>query len=79
MSGRGVCRVAGGPVPLVPGRAFVIPADALHSFATADEPMVVVAYHPDSDVGPTDESHPMITRTIVDGVPASDLAGSAGP
>ena len=75
MSGRGVCRLGGEQeVPLLPGVAFVIRTDCLHSFATAEEPMVVVAYHPDSDVGPTDEEHPMISRTIVDGVPANRLA-----
>ena len=74
MSGRGVCRLEDREVPLLPGVAFLIRTDCRHSFATAEDPMVVVAYHPDSDVGPTDEAHPMITRTIVDGVPASRLA-----
>ena len=32
--------------------------------------MAVIAYHPDSDFGPTHEVHPMINRTIVDGVSA---------
>jgi len=73
MSGRGTCRLPDRVVALEPGLAFVIEAGAVHAFATADEPLVVVAYHPDSDVGPTDESHPMITRTIVGGVPASEL------
>jgi hypothetical protein len=35
--------------------------------------MVVVAYHPDSDYGPTHEAHPMINRTVVRGVPASQI------
>jgi hypothetical protein len=35
--------------------------------------MRVVAYHPDSDFGPQDEDHPMINRTIVDGVSASKI------
>jgi hypothetical protein len=25
----------------------------------------VIAYHPDSDFGPTHENHPMVNRTIV--------------
>lgn len=73
MSGHGVCRLPDRTVGLDPGLAFVIEAGTEHAFATADEPLVVVAYHPDSDVGPTDESHPMITRTLVGGVPASEL------
>ncbi len=73
VSGGGVCRLPEGEVPLTPGRAFLIPAEGLHSFATSDRPMVVAAYHPDSDFGPSDEEHPMINRTIVEGVPANRL------
>ena len=29
--------------------------------------MDVVAYHPDSDFGPTHEEHPMVNRTRIDG------------
>jgi hypothetical protein len=72
-SGSGECVTPDGVFGLAPGLVFVIPADARHRFRTADDRLVVVAYHPDSDVGPTHESHPMITRTIVDGVPASRL------
>jgi hypothetical protein len=35
--------------------------------------MLVVAYHPESDYGPTHEAHPMINRTMVGGVPASQI------
>lgn len=73
VSGGGVCRLPEGEVPLTPGRAFLIRAGGPHSFATNDRPMVVAAYHPDSDFGPTDEEHPMINRTIVEGVPANRL------
>jgi hypothetical protein len=74
ISGGGVCRTPDGEVPLTPGLAFLIPAEGLHSFATQETPMVVAAYHPDSDFGPTDEEHPMINRTIVEGVPANRLS-----
>jgi hypothetical protein len=73
VSGRGTCRLPDRVVALAPGLAFVIAAGAEHAFATGGEPLVVVAFHPDSDAGPTDECHPMITRTIVGGVPASEL------
>jgi len=63
--GGGRCLTPGGEVALAPGLAFVIRAGALHSFHTDDEPLVVLAYHPDSDFGPTHEDHPMINRTIV--------------
>lgn len=73
VSGRGECVVPEGRIPLIPGDAFIIPTDGLHGFQTNDNPLVVVAYHPDSDYGPTHENHPMINRTIVDGVSASLL------
>jgi len=45
-----------------------------HCFYTYESSMDVIAFHPDSDFGPTDVNHPMINRTIVDGVPASQIA-----
>ena len=45
-----------------------------HSFMTPETScMDVIAFHPDSDFGATDINHPMINRTIVDGVSASLL------
>lgn len=45
-----------------------------HSFKTpADTAMDVIAFHPDSDFGATDINHPMINRTIVDGVSANEI------
>ncbi len=37
----------------------------VHRFKTGPEPMTIVALHPDSDWGPTDEAHPMINRTDI--------------
>ena len=58
------------------GQIFYLPADEKHKFRTdleTDVIMKLVAYHPDSDFGATDEVHPMINRTIVDGISASDI------
>lgn len=66
-SGRGVCVTPQGEIPLVPGSAFVIHREGLHSFNTREQPMRIIAYHPDSDFGPTHEDHPMLNRTIVNG------------
>lgn len=73
VSGRGTCLTPAENFALEPGLAFVIPSDARHRFRTGRAPMVVVAYHPDSDFGPTHEAHPMINRTIVDGISAAAL------
>jgi quercetin dioxygenase-like cupin family protein len=65
--GAGECVTPSGRFPLRPGLAFVIPEESLHSFHTSTEALLVIAYHPDSDFGPTHERHPMINRTIVPG------------
>jgi hypothetical protein len=71
--GTGLCRTPEATFPLIPGLTFIIRAEGRHSFITAEEEMVVIAYHPDSDYGPTHEAHPMINRTVVGGVPASQI------
>jgi quercetin dioxygenase-like cupin family protein len=61
-------------VQLVPDTIFCIHTDGLHKFSTPyEEEMRVLAYHPDSDYGPTDQFHPMLNRTIVDGISANSL------
>jgi hypothetical protein len=42
-----------------------IPTGSVHSFYTRETPLDVIAWHPDSDFGPTDENHPMRNRTIL--------------
>lgn len=71
--GKGECITPEGIIDLVPGRVFIIPAEGHHGFRTAESEMSVIAYHPDSDFGPTHEFHPMINRTIVDGVSANAI------
>lgn len=66
VKGSGKCMTPDGYHRLHPGLIFMIPADALHSFKTEDDDLLVIAYHPDSDFGPTHENHPMINRTILD-------------
>ena len=72
-SGRGECETPEGIIPLEPGVMFRIPYEGHHKFRTEDSEMRVIAYHPDSDFGPQDENHPMINRTIVDGISAAKL------
>jgi len=74
--GVGECIVPGcAPIALRPLHAFVIPTNSIHSFNTTHDIMDVIAYHPDSDAGMTDDDHPMINRTYVDGVSARFLHG----
>ncbi len=72
--GRGDCVTPDGVEKLEAGKIFRIHAEGRHKFRTLrGSDMVVIAYHPDSDYGPTDEIHPMINRTVVDGVSASQI------
>ena len=65
LRGAGECRTPDGVFPLAPGMGWRIPTDAKHSFYTTDSSLDVIAWHPDSDFGPTDQNHPMINRTIL--------------
>lgn len=63
--GRGLCRTAEGEHPLSPGMGWLIPTGVRHCFITGDSALDVLAWHPDSDFGPTDADHPMLNRTFV--------------
>jgi len=87
--GTGECITPFGNLPLFEDMIFVIKEwdgvskgvgldgetypSGTHSFKTFDGPMDVIAFHPDSDFGATDINHPMINRTIVDGVSANQI------
>ena len=73
LAGAGRCVTPDGDHDLAPGRVFVIRAGGTHSFVTDSDDLLVLAYHPDSDFGPTHEDHPMLNRTIVDGRSASPV------
>lgn len=72
IEGKGYCLTKYEKIDLLAGNIFLLPADEIHSFHTDESPLRIVIYHPDSDFGPTHEEHPMINRTLVDGV---SLAG----
>lgn len=66
--GAGVCHQENkASTQLNTGDVFVIPKNIMHSFSTETESMDVIAFHPDSDWGPTNSNHPMINRTWVNG------------
>jgi hypothetical protein len=70
ISGSGVAcikkdRVNEAEIPLTPGTVFCIEERELHRFRTEDERMIVVAFHPDGDWGPTDHNHTMLNRTYI--------------
>jgi len=65
--GRGICQSGEQKTPLEPGLLFYIARETEHQFSTEDSILDVIAYHPDSDWGPTHEKHPMVNRTWVAG------------
>lgn len=71
--GRGFCRTATGKHPLNEGDMFILHPDAEHAFQTIDSPMTLTVFHPDSDTGPSHDDHPMLNRTIVEGVSAKGI------
>lgn len=72
--GFGFCRLADQEVPLRPGDVFVIEPETIHAFSTSKNAgMRIIAFHPDSDTGPDHQDHPMINRTIVGGISASEI------
>lgn len=52
---------------LTKGCVFMLEEQEMHSFRTdsSQSSMDVIAYHPDSDWGPTDQGHPMLNRTYI--------------
>ncbi len=66
LSGSGWCDTPDGSFALSSGLAWFIPMGCEHRFRTTNNALDVVAWHPDSDFGPTDDNHPMINRTILD-------------
>jgi quercetin dioxygenase-like cupin family protein len=72
--GQGTCITPSGEVELEEGNLWIIRTDQVHKFRTnKDQELIVIAYHPDSDFGPEDEFHPMLNRTIVNGISANKL------
>lgn len=64
VSGTGECITPERTYPLQAGMAWWIPAGTQHAFRTSNSTLDVIAWHPDSDFGPTDEVHPMKNRTL---------------
>ena len=71
ISGLGIARFPEGNVELKPGSVWFLETEGQHAFMTEkDNTLLVTAWHPDSDFGPTHDDHPMLNKTMVDGVSA---------
>jgi Cupin domain len=65
LSGTGWADVGNNTYKLSAGTIFALDRFAKHRFRTDDSSMSLIAFHPDSEDGPKDESNPMITRTYL--------------
>jgi len=64
--GFGICHLGNGEKQeLTVGTTFCLPAHQPHCFESKDQTLGVIAFHPDTDTGPTDGSHPMLNRTYI--------------
>ena len=64
-SGSGTCTVDEGVFKMETGTVFCLPENKLHSFSAIDDCLRIIIYHPDSEVGPADDSHTMLNNTFV--------------
>ncbi|MDW8307718.1 MAG: AraC family ligand binding domain-containing protein, partial [Leptospiraceae bacterium] len=63
--GRGKVWGPGYEQDLLTGDVFCLEEGERHSFKTDQDTMDVIAYHPDSDWGPTDGQHPMLVSSAL--------------
>lgn len=68
LEGKGFCKTNTETFDLTPGNIFILSPEEEHNFYTLDNYLRIVVYHPDSDFGPTHETHPMVNKTYVEGV-----------
>lgn len=73
VAGEGVASFPDGSVPLEPGACWFLQTGGQHRFFTEDEELLVTAWHPDSDFGPTHENHPMLNKTMVGDISAAQI------
>ncbi|PSN05698.1 acetylornithine aminotransferase [filamentous cyanobacterium CCT1] len=73
IAGAGIVETPDIAHPIALGDIFWISAHQQHRFCTADSSLTIVVFHPDSEGGFTHRDHPMLRRTLVDGISAAEL------
>ena len=63
LSGSGYAELNETKIQLKNNMLFMLNEKEIHRFVTKNEEMRLIAFHPDGDWGPTDESHTMLNRT----------------
>jgi mannose-6-phosphate isomerase-like protein (cupin superfamily) len=65
LAGGGICHSQGMQLPLEPGNWFFLNEGVPHHFESKDSGLSLVAFHPETDWGPTNQIHPMLNRTFL--------------
>lgn len=65
LSGEGTAELEDSKHNLMVGDCFLLDRFTRHRFYTNDSHMSLIAFHPDSDDGPSDEYNPMKSRTYI--------------
>ena len=79
IGGSGQCCFDDTCYDLLPGHLFHISADQPHRFVTEHQQLDLVVFHPDSDMGFSDRNHPMLSRTFVNNIRATELPNIQTP
>lgn len=64
-NGSGYCHMQDKKIELNKGDVFMIPRATLHGFESLNNGLEVISYHPDSNIEPTDDLHPMKSATCI--------------
>jgi quercetin dioxygenase-like cupin family protein len=64
-SGHGLCITPDKTVEMKHHDIWIIPKNTVHHFVTERDGMRVAVFHPDSEIGPTDERHQMLEATVI--------------
>jgi quercetin dioxygenase-like cupin family protein len=64
---------------LQPGQTYRIPAKVAHRLVSEEEDLHLLIFHPNSSIGFSDRNHPMLRRTMVEGVSAMHLPAIQTP
>jgi mannose-6-phosphate isomerase-like protein (cupin superfamily) len=73
LEGAGTCETPTEITALQPGKIFLIPPEQPHKFCTATQSLTLIVFHPDSDTGFNHQNNPMLNRTFVEGISATQI------
>jgi mannose-6-phosphate isomerase-like protein (cupin superfamily) len=73
LEGAGACETPTEVTALQPGKMFLIAPEQPHKFCTTTQSLTLIVFHPDSDAGFNHQNNPMLNRTFIEGVSATQI------